>query len=116
MREKELVLGEIESAFGMVPNFFKYQADVDPEWCDISWQRFTKIMLEGELDRKTKEIIAVVVSLVKDCNYCVEAHKNSLRMMGTSEKEIVEIFKVVELFESFNSIANSLNIPCDVMP
>lgn len=108
---------EIEEAFGMVPNFFKAQAAVDPEWLEINWQRQKLIMLtEGGLDRKTKEIIALVVSMVNHCEYCSLAHESMARMVGTSQEEIDEVKMVVELFSSFNVIADSLKIPCDILP
>lgn len=111
------VYAEIEAAFGMVPNFFKAQAAVDPDWLELNWQREKLIMLgEGGLDRKTKEIIALVVSMVNHCEYCSLAHENMARMVGASEKEINEVKMVVELFSSFNVIADSLKIPCDILP
>ena len=108
---------EIEEAFGMVPNFFKAQAAVDPEWLELNWQREKKIMIEeGSLDRKTKELIAMTVSLVNGCEYCSLAHEGVALMSGASQEEVNEVKKVVELFSSFNSIADSLRIPCDIMP
>jgi len=111
------VYSEIQDAFGMVPNFFKAQAAVDPQWLEVNWNREKLIMLaEGALDRKTKEIIALVVSMVNQCEYCSLAHESMARMMGASTKEINEVKMVVELFSSFNSIADSLKIPCDILP
>ncbi len=111
------VFDEIQDTFGMVPNFFKAQAAVDPEWLEINWQRQKLIMLtEGGLDRKTKEIIALVVSMVNHCEYCSLAHESMARMVGTSQEEIDEVKMVVELFSSFNVIADSLKIPCDILP
>ena len=37
-------------------------------------------------------------------------------MIGASKEEITELKEVVELFQSFNSIADSLQVPCDVTP
>jgi len=108
------VFKEIEDTFGFVPNFFRYQAEADPEWCALNWSRFKKIMLEGNLDRKTKEIIAVTVSAVKNCHYCSATHKGALKMLGVTDSEITEILKVVELFESFTRIADTLEVLCDV--
>jgi len=111
------VFDEIQDTFGMVPNFFKAQAAVDPEWLEVNWKREKLIMLaDGALDRKTKEIIALVVSMVNQCEYCSLAHESMARMVGASQEEINEVKKVVELFSSFNIIADSLQIPCDIMP
>ncbi len=108
---------EIKSKFGMVPNFFQAQAAVDPEWLELNWEREKKIMLlEGALDRKTKELIAFAVSMVNRCEYCSLAHETMAMMVGATEQEINETKKVVELFASFNSIADSLRVPCDLTP
>lgn len=111
------VYDEIQNVFGMVPNFFKAQAAVDPAWLELNWQRQKLIMLaETALDRKTKEIIALVVSMVNRCEYCSLAHESTARMAGASQVEINEVKKIVELFSSFNVIADSLKIPCDILP
>ncbi|MFH1021325.1 MAG: carboxymuconolactone decarboxylase family protein [Pseudomonadota bacterium] len=108
---------DIRAGFGMVPNFFKAQAAVDPEWAELNWQRTKKIMLaDGSLDRKTKELIAMVVSVMKGCRYCNLAHQTMVLMHGGTEQEIHEAMKVVELFQSFTTIADSLEVPCDVTP
>ena len=111
------VYDEIRAAFGMVPNFFKAQAAVDPEWLALNWQREKLIMLaEGALDRKTKELLAMAISLVNGCEYCSLAHEGVALMTGASQEEVNEAKKVVELFASFNAIADSLQVPCDIRP
>ncbi len=111
------VYDEIRESFGMVPNFFKAQAAVDPEWLALNWQRQKLIMLaDGALDRKTKELLALAVSLVNGCEYCSLAHEGVALMSGASQEEVNEAKKVVELFASFNAIADSLRVPCDIMP
>ncbi|MGB3096864.1 MAG: carboxymuconolactone decarboxylase family protein [Candidatus Deferrimicrobiaceae bacterium] len=108
---------EIKAAFGMVPNLFKAQAAVDPEWLELNWNREKTIMLEKRaLDRKTKELIAMTVSLVNGCEYCSLAHEVMAHMVGATTQEIVEAKEVVELFSSFNAIADSLRVPCDITP
>ena len=111
------IFEEIKEAFGMVPNFFRAQAAVDPDWLEQNWNREKKIMLSQDaLDRKTKELIAMAVSLVKNCDYCSLAHEAMALMVGATEKEIHETKKVIELFSSFTSIAESLHVPCDITP
>jgi uncharacterized peroxidase-related enzyme len=111
------VYDEIRESFGMVPNFFKAQAAVDPEWLALNWQRQKLIMIaDGALDRKTKELLALAVSLVNGCEYCSLAHEGVALMTGASQEEVNEAKKVVELFASFNAIADSLRVPCDIMP
>ena len=111
------VYEDIQKTFGIVPNFFKAQAAVDPDWLDINWQRTKQIMVaRSPLDRKTKELIALVVSIVNKCEYCSLAHESMALMQGVTQDEINDAKKVVELFCSFNAIADSLKVPCDIMP
>ncbi len=111
------VYEEIESAFGIVPNFFKAQAAVDPEWMEQNWDRAKRIMLsERGLDRKTKELLALVISLGNHCEYCSLAHEAAAQRAGATKDEINEAKEVLELFASFNAIADSLRIPCDILP
>ncbi len=111
------IYDDISKSFGMVPNFFKAQGAVDPDWLALNWQREKEIMInDSALDRKTKELIALAVSLVNGCEYCSLAHESMASMVGASQDEINDTKKVIELFSSFNSIADSLRIPCDIMP
>lgn len=112
-----IILEEIKNRFGMVPNFFEAQAAMDPDWLELNWNREKKIMLaDGALDRKTRELIALAVSLVNRCQYCSLAHETMALMSGASQQHINETKQVVELFASFNAIADSLRVPCDVNP
>lgn len=112
------VYAEIKSTFGMVPNLFKAMAASDPDWLEINWQREKSIMLEkGPLDRKTCELIALTVSIVNNCDYCSLAHEAMAGQVGASQEEINHAKRVIELFASFNAIANSINdLPCDIRP
>lgn len=111
------IFDEIKTNMGMVPNFFRAQAGEDPEWLALNWTRWKVIMgQERSLDRKTKELVAMAVSIVNSCQYCSLAHEAMALMVGASEAEITETKEVIELFASFTKIADSLQIPCDVTP
>ena len=104
----KLVYDDIRRTFGMVPNLFKAMAAVDPSWLEINWYREKKIMIdEGTLDLKTRELIAFAVSAINRCDYCTLAHENIARMRGATTGEINHVRQIVELFASFNAIANS---------
>lgn len=111
------IFDEITSHFGMVPNFFRAQAGADPAWLELNWNRWKVIMgQERSLDRKTKELIAVAVSIVSNNEYCTLAHEATALMAGSSDEEIIEMKEVVELYASFTKIADSLKVPCDITP
>lgn len=115
--DRDAILAEIEATFGMVPNFFRMMGEADPGWLALNWERTKAIMLaDTALDRKTKELIALAVSLVNRCDYCSLAHETMARMAGATDEELTDLKKVVELFCSFNAIADSLKVPCDIFP
>jgi len=113
-----VVYDDIKKHFGMVPNLFKAMAAADPDWLAINWQREKTIMLEaGQLDRKTRELIAMTVSIVNHCEYCTLAHEAMAVRLRTSKEEINHAKQVIELFSSFNAIVNAYpGIPCDIKP
>ena len=69
-RVKE-IYGEIQDTFGIdfVPNLYKVMAP-NPAYLEANWNKVKAVMIESEnLDRLTKEIIAVAVSAVNSCDY-----------------------------------------------
>ncbi len=112
-----IVYAEIKREFGSVPNFFKAQAAVDADWLEVNWQREKVIMLSpGGLDRKTRELIAYAVSEVNHNEYCTLAHEGMAREAGATDQEIDQTRQIIELFCSFNAIADTLSVPIDIGP
>ncbi|MEE9615065.1 MAG: peroxidase-related enzyme [Thermodesulfobacteriota bacterium] len=89
------VLDEIEKTFGMVPNLFRTSAH-HPPLLKANWEKVKAVMMRGELTRKTKEAIAVLVSKDNSCDYCVTAHVSVLRSMGVTQGEVEKILSKVE--------------------
>lgn len=113
--EVEAIFAEIRQVFGMpfVPNLFKVMAH-NPAYLKASWERVKVVMGPGLLDRKTKEMIAVAVSAVNGCDYCVLAHTAALKSMGVGDGELVELMAVVDLFSGFNKLLEGLQVPPDI--
>jgi len=51
-----------------VPNFWK-ALSINPDHLGAVWQKLKVIMKPGKLDLRTKEIIALAVSIVNNCEY-----------------------------------------------
>lgn len=96
--EVRIIYGDIEAAFGMVPNLFKTYAHF-PALLRVNWEKTKALMMGGELPRELKESIAVVVSAANVCNYCVAAHSMALTMMGFSKEKIDAMTKNIERAE-----------------
>lgn len=109
---------DIKNHFGMIPNLLKSMAATDPDWLELNWKREKKIMLEdGPLDKKTCELIAFAVSVVNNCDYCVLVHEAMAINRGATKQQLGHARQVIDLFSSFNAIANSHHdLVCDVKP
>lgn len=65
------IYDEIKSTLGIdfVPNMYKLMAPNRP-YLEANWHKVKAVMVHpGELDRLTKEIIAVAVSATNSCEY-----------------------------------------------
>ena len=54
-------------------------------------------MAEGELDKKTKELIAFAVAVALRCDGCIAAHAKGLAREKATEKEVAEAIGVAIL-------------------
>lgn len=51
-----------------VPNFWK-ALSINPDHLEATWKKLKTIMQPGKLDLRTKEIIALAVSITNNCEY-----------------------------------------------
>ena len=79
----------------MVPNRFKTYSHFPP-LLKANWDKVKALMMQGKLSRKTKEAIAVLVSMDNSCSYCVAAHTAALKSIGVTEEEIEIIENNIE--------------------
>lgn len=57
------------------------------------------VFKDGALDRKTKELIAVVVASMMRCEHCTESHINKSRELGATKEEIAEALSVARVID-----------------
>lgn len=65
------IYDEIKKTLGVdfVPNMYKVMAP-SPAYLEATWNKLKAVMVDsGNLDRLTKEIVAVAVSAVNSCDY-----------------------------------------------
>ncbi|MBO8169865.1 MAG: carboxymuconolactone decarboxylase family protein [Thermoanaerobacteraceae bacterium] len=53
-------------------------------------------MMQGELPRDLKEMVAVVVSQANSCQYCVNAHGSALKMLGMPREKVVQLLEDID--------------------
>ncbi len=75
----------LRAKMGLVPNVMKLFS-LWPEALEANMQFFETLMLSSsELENATKEMIALTVSKLNQCHYCVSHHANSLKQYGIQE-------------------------------
>lgn len=73
---------------------------VDPDLNRKFLDFFRAVFGDGALDRKTKELIGLSVSLAVGCRPCFELHTNKARRAGATDQEIREAVAVAEVIAS----------------
>jgi AhpD family alkylhydroperoxidase len=95
-----------------VNNFWKALAH-DPVTLRRTWASIKEVMAEGALDRVTKELIYVAVSVTNQCNYCIASHTASARKAGMTDAMLAELFAVVGMANETNSLASAWQVEVD---
>ncbi|MCK8479534.1 carboxymuconolactone decarboxylase family protein [Psychroserpens algicola] len=57
----------------------------------------TNAFTEGALDKKTKELLGLVASMVLRCDDCVKYHLESSHKEGLNKEEVVEALSIATL-------------------
>lgn len=52
---------------------------------------------DGALDKKTKELLGLVASMVLRCDDCIRYHLQTCHQLGVSTEEIFEVFSIANL-------------------
>lgn len=66
------------------------------------------------LDPKTKELIAIAVSAVNGCDYCVSAHRASALKAGVTDEEITAAIEVAAQMSAFNAFNKAIGLTVDI--
>ena len=96
-----------------IGNFWKYLA-FDPSLLKEVWTDVKNVMTKETLiDKKTKEMIYMAVSITNNCSYCTHSHTASAKKLGMSDKEHSEFLRIVALAAKTNQLVNGLQVPVD---
>lgn len=61
------------------------------------WNLDTNTYEEGALDKKTKEMLGLVASMVLRCDDCIKYHLGKSHELGVNTQEMYEIFAVANI-------------------
>ena len=96
-----------------IGNFWKYLA-FDPSLLKEVWTDVKNVMAKETLiDKKTKEMIYMAVSITNNCSYCTHSHTVSAKKLGMSDQEHSEFLRIVALAAKTNQLVNGLQVPVD---
>jgi alkylhydroperoxidase/carboxymuconolactone decarboxylase family protein YurZ len=95
-----------------VPNIFKVLAH-DEGYLHDYWGAVRFVFSDRHLDRMTKEAVALAASMAATSDYGVDLHLREVRRLGLSEKGILEVIEVVQLFSCYTKIADGLQLQPD---
>ena len=96
-----------------IGNFWKYLA-FDPSLLKDVWSDVKNLMTKETLiDKKTKEMIYMAVSITNNCSYCTHSHTASAKKLGMTDEEHAEFLKIVALAAKTNQLVNGLQVPVD---
>ena len=96
-----------------IGNFWKYLA-FDPSLLKEVWTDVKNVMTKETLiDKKTKEMIYMAVSITNNCSYCTHSHTASAKKLGMSNEEHSEFLRIVALAAKTNQLVNGLQVPVD---
>ena len=96
-----------------IGNFWKYLS-FDPTLLKEVWSDVKNLMIKETLiDKKTKEMIYMAVSITNNCSYCTHSHTASAKKLGMTDEEHAEFLKIVALAAKTNQLVNGLQVPVD---
>ncbi len=82
-----------------------FMNELMPETNEAFGKMRDSIFQGGELDRKTKELIAVASSVLMRCQYCVHVHSQRAMDHGATKKEIAEAIAVAMFIAAGSQIS-----------
>ena len=96
-----------------IGNFWKYLA-FDPSLLKEVWSDVKNLMTKETLiDKKSKEMIYMAVSITNNCSYCTHSHTASAKKLGMTDEEHAIFLKIVALAAKTNQLVNGLQVPVD---
>ncbi|MFA6104486.1 MAG: carboxymuconolactone decarboxylase family protein [Victivallaceae bacterium] len=101
----------LEKNFGFVPEVFQAMGR-SGEFLD-SMLKLADAAGKN-LDPKTRELIAIAVSAVNGCQYCMEAHRAMALKAGVKDEEITGALEVAAMMSAFNNFNKGIGLKCDI--
>lgn len=86
-----------------VAKLMQHQPEIFKNMMEVA----AKVMSEGALDVKVKELIAVACAHITRCPYCIDNHVKAAKAAGATEAELAEAILVAVNLASGAAMAHS---------
>ncbi len=109
---------DIRNTLGIdfVPNMYKAMAN-NPAYLESAWKKIQSVMTrQGKLDGKTKDIIALTVSVMSGCDYCVNVYNETVRHAGLDDEALTEIYSIIDVYSGLNRLNIAWQVKRDKKP
>ena len=96
-----------------INNFWRALAN-DPGLLKRTWEGLKDVMMvEGNIDPMTREMIYIAVSIANSCQYCIHSHTAQARAKGMSDETYGELLSIVSLAAQTNHLVTGMQVPVD---
>jgi AhpD family alkylhydroperoxidase len=96
-----------------VPAPFRLVA-LDPGYARDLWEAVQRAFAPNRLPRPLKEALAFAVSLTTRSSWGTQFHGAELKRLGISERGLLEVLGVTQMFSSYTKIADTLQLESDM--
>lgn len=112
------IYDDIKQTLGIdfVPNMYKAIAN-NPIYLEMTWRKISHVMgQEGKLGKKTKDIVALTVSILSGCEYCIDVYNNAIKHNGLDDEAMIELYNVIDVYSGLNRLNIGLQLKKDEKP
>ena len=82
---------------GFMPGTLKTIKELDPEFIELIEAMDDYCLTDGEINKKTKRLIALACVIMHGCQSCVYNQAKVAKNYGATKKEILEVIKICVL-------------------
>lgn len=82
--------------------------DLTPGVHDAFEEFSRQVFADGALDKKTKQLIAVAVAHVTQCQFCIKGHTRAALRRGATDRELMEAIWVAAEMRAGGAYAHSI--------
>ena len=109
------IFKNIQETLGIdfVPNMYRALAG-NPDYLEMTWKKVQMVMgVDGKLSRKTKNIVALTVSIMSGCEYCISVYNEAVKHGGLDDDALLELYEVIDLYSGLNRLNIGLQTKLD---